>query len=369
MHVPFVDLSRAEREIHPTITGVIEDVVKNGNFILGPEVEAFEEEFARYCGVKRGVGVGSGTEALFLALRSVGVGPGDEVITAANTFIATFNAISLCGAVPVPVDAEPVYYCLDPERLEAAITRRTKAIVPVHLFGQSAEMDRIGQIAGEARLPVIEDSCQAHGAEYKGRKCGSMGDAGCFSFYPAKNLGAFGDAGIVVTDDGDISEKIALARNYGQRRKNEHLEVGYNMRLDEIQAAVLSVKLGQLDEMNASRQQAAGWYYEMLGDASGVTTPARRADGSTHIYHLFVALCPRRDDLRAFLDEKGVGTGIHYPTPPHLQPAYADLGYREGSFPVSEKLAAEMLSLPMFPGLTRDEVQFVCDGIAEHHAG
>lgn len=368
MRVPFMDLSRVESEIHDLLTAAIDGVVRKGGFILGPEVESFEREFASYCGTQYGIGVSSGTDALFLALRAVGVGEGDEVVTAANTFIATFNAISCCGATPVPVDVDPDYYCIDPDRLAKAVTSRTRAIMPVHLYGQAADMDGVMRLAKEVGLPVIEDAAQAHGATFEGRKCGSMGFAGCFSFYPAKNLGAFGDGGMVVTNEEGISEKIILARNYGQREKNRHEQIGYNMRLDEIQATVLRIKLERLDADNAARRLTAERYDERLESIPQVIPPACRTGGSAHVYHLYVIRCARRDSLRDYLSRKDIDSGTHYPTPPHLQPAYKGLGYQKGDFPVSERLAGEILSLPMFPGLRREEVDYVCDSIEEFYA-
>jgi dTDP-4-amino-4,6-dideoxygalactose transaminase len=367
LKVPFVDLGREKPETFSAMLEALERVVRGGNFILGPEVAAFEQEFARYCGRDSGIGVSSGTDAIFAALRALGVGDGDEVATAANTYIATFDAISMCGATPVPVDVEPDYFNIDPDRLAAAITPRTKAVVPVHLFGQAAEMDAVMRIARENNLPVVEDAAQAHGALYEGRKCGSFGVMACFSFYPAKNLGAFGDGGMVVTDDAALSRELRLLRNYGQQDKNVHEEIGFNLRLDEIQAAILRIKLRELDERNDLRRNAAELYRERLADIPQVRPPAERGADSTHIYHLFVIRCEERDRLREFLAENGIGTGIHYPTPPHLQPAYRGLGYSMGDFPVSEMLGDEILSLPMFPGLAAAEVDFVCDLIGSFY--
>jgi len=379
MNVPFVDLRAQYRSLASEVQRAISAVLERGDFILGKEVSLFEEEFAACCGVKHAVGVDSGTSALELALRAYGVGPGDEVITAANTFIATALAISYTGAKPVLVDVDPQTYTIDLSLLESAITDRTRAIIPVHLYGHPADMDPILEIAEQHRLVVIEDACQAHGAKYKGKRVGSLGHAAAFSFYPAKNLGAYGDGGMVVTNDERVAESLQLLRNYGQREKYHHLLRGYNHRLDTLQAAVLRVKLKHLDEWNAARRRHAHLYGELLAHSPAVL-PAE-ADYAESVYHLYVIrveacrersrrACPERsrrnrDGLRACLHDKGIATGIHYPIPIHLQPAYRDLGYEKGSFPVTEECAGQALSLPMYAELTPDLIEYVAETIRD----
>ncbi len=368
MRVPFVDLKRDSQQQKEEIYSAINNVIESSSFILGEQVESFEAEFAYFCGKKYGVGVSSGTDAIFLALKALGVGAADEVITAANTYIATFNAISMTSAKPVPVDVEPYHYNIDCDAIESAINERTKAIVPVHLYGQMAEMDRVVEIAEKKGIPIVEDASQAHGAFYRGKRSGSFGLAACFSFYPSKNLGCYGDGGIVVTDDEEIASKIRRLRNYGQETKNHHLEIGYNKRLDEIQAAVLRVKLRNLDAQNRMRINAAKYYAERLKNIEDVVIPTAREEDFAHVYHLYVIRCKKRDALRDYLSQKQIETAIHYPMPPHLQPAYAFLGYEGGDFPVSESLCGQILSLPMFPGITREEIDWVCDCIAEFYS-
>jgi dTDP-4-amino-4,6-dideoxygalactose transaminase len=367
VEVPFVDLSRLELSLYDEIARALDRTVRGGNLILGPEVRAFEKEFADFCGSRHAVGVSSGTDALFLGMKACGVGEGDLVITAANTFIATFIAISMCGAVPVPVDVEPDFHTIDTDSIEEAASPRTRAIIPVHLYGQAADMDRVMRVANERGLVVIEDACQAHGALYRGSPCGTFGKAGCFSFYPTKNLGGVGDGGMVVTDDERVSSEVAMLRNYGQRKKNVHLEIGYNMRMDELMAAALRLKLESLDRDNLARVDAAMKYRERLDDIDELALPKVR-EGNSHVYHLFVIRCERRNALREYLKGKGVGTGIHYPEPPYLQDAYRFLDHSKGEFPVTERLAEEVLSLPMFPGLTTDEIDYVSDRIREYYA-
>ncbi len=363
MRVPFVDLARQLKQMQDEFREAIDRVIENSNFILGEQVESFESEFAEFCGRKYGIGVSSGTDAIFLALKALGVGAGDEVLTAAYTYIATFNAISMAQATPVPVDVESSFYNMDVNALGKSLSENTKAIVPVHLYGQAADMDEIMSVAEERGIPVIEDASQAHGALYGGRRTGSFGTAACFSFYPSKNLGCFGDGGIVVTDDEKIAERIRRLRNHGQVTKNRHEEIGFNMRLDEIQAAILRVKLRHLDSQNRMRIDAARRYREKLGSVEEVILPLEREEEFSCVYHLFVIRCKNRDELREYLEKNGVETAIHYPTPPHLQRAYAFLGYGKGDFPVAEKLSDEVLSLPMFPGITSEEIDFVCDTI------
>ncbi len=362
MKVPFLDLKTQYESIREEINEALEGVFEKTAFAGGPFVEKFEEEFAAYCGTKYAIGVGSGTEALWLALLAIGVGPGDEVITVPNTFIATAEAISFCGAKPVFVDVLEDTYNIDPQQIEAMITERTKAIIPVHLFGQMADMDLVMEIAKKYGLFVIEDAAQSHGAVYKGRKAGSIGDVGCFSFYPGKNLGAYGEAGAVVTDNPEIDRKIRMLRDHGQSRKYKHDFIGWNGRMDGIQAAVLSVKLKYLDEYNKSRRVVADLYNDLLGDAEGIVTPVE-ADYGTHVYHLYVIRVKKRDQLIEALREKGIYCGIHYPVPIHLQDAYGFLGYEKGSFPVAESSAEEFVSLPIYPEISVKQIEYTADAV------
>ncbi len=361
MGVPFVDLKAQYAALKPELDGAIQGVLARCDFILGKDVAAFEEEFARYCGVAHAIGVSTGTDALRLALLAAGIGPGDEVITAANTFIATTEAISQVGAAFRLVDVDTRTFNMEPGELDAAITPRTKAILPVHLYGQPADMDPILAVAQRHRLLVLEDACQAHGARYKGRRAGSMGDVAAFSFYPSKNLGAYGDAGAVTTNDPDLAQQVKFLHNHGQTSKYEHVMEGYCNRLDTIQAAVLRVKLRHLDDWNARRRQVAAWYDERLADLPVVCPWV--AEGVEHVYHLYVVRTERRDDLRAYLAERDIGTGLHYPIPLHLTEAYRDSGFRRGQFPVTERAAQEMLSLPMFAEMTESQVDEVADVI------
>jgi dTDP-4-amino-4,6-dideoxygalactose transaminase len=362
MQVPFVDLKRDTADVAGQVLAAVTSVIESARFILGPEVQEFEREFARYCEVGHGIGVGNGTDALVLAGRALDLTDGCGVIVPANTFIATFDAIARNGAVPVPVDPDPDFYTIDGPAVEARMNAGVRAVIPVHLFGQVAEMNSLVSLCSERGIPLIEDSAQAHGARYEGRRAGSFGRCACFSFYPSKNLGALGDGGIVVTGDEELEARVRMLRDYGQKRKNEHLEIGFNSRLDTIQAAALLVKLKVLDAHNEKRARAAVLYGERLVDLEQVSAPLVR-EGSTHVYHVYSLRCERRDELRAFLQEKGVSTGLHYPVPPHMQQAYAHLGYGKGDFPVSERLAGELLSLPMFPSITTDEVDYVCESI------
>jgi dTDP-4-amino-4,6-dideoxygalactose transaminase len=355
--VPFVDLGAQYRTISKEIHEATSKVIQEGDFILGREVRLFEEEFAAFCEAQYAVGVDSGTSALELALRAYDIGPGDEVITAANSFIASTLAISHAGAKPVLVDVDPCTYTIDVMGIERAITSRTKAILPVHLYGHPAHMDPIRQLAERHKLVVIEDACQAHGARYKGRRTGSLGHAAAFSFYPGKNLGAYGDAGMVVTNDRDIAERLEMLRNYGQKEKYQHLFRGYNRRLDTLQAAVLRVKLKNLEEWNAARRGNAELYHKFL-EGSGILTP-RESAGAQSVWHLYVIQTEQRDMLRVHLVSRGIQASIHYPIPIHLQPAYRDLGYQRGDFPVTEACAQQILSLPMYAELTREQIEFV----------
>ena len=363
MRVPFVDLQTEYQGIKEDIGDAINAVLNRGDFVLGQSVPELEEAFANYCQTSYAVGVASGFSALELILRAYEIGPGDEVITAANTFIATVLAISACGARPILVDVDPDTYNLDPLQIEAEITSATRAIIPVHLFGQPADMDPILAIAQMHDLRVIEDACQAHGATYRGRRVGSLGDAAAFSFYPSKNLGAYGDGGIVVTNDNAISEQIRLLRNVGQRVKYEHEIKGYNHRLDTLQAAILLTKLPYLDLRNAARRRAARRYDDSLVDLP-VSKPVV-ADLTEHVYHLYVIRVPKRDALQAYLQEAEIATGIHYPIPIHLQPAFYDLGYQLGDFPIAEQLAHEILSLPMYPELCDEAIDYTANKIRD----
>jgi len=361
MKVPFVDLKAQHEAIADELNEAIQRVIKRSRFILGQEVEAFEEEFAAYCDVDHCVGVGSGTEALHLALKACGMGPGDEVITVSFTFIATALAISWTGATPVFVDIDPKTYTMDPDRVAQAITPHTKAILPVHLYGQCADMDPLLALAKEHNLWMIEDACQAHGATYKGRKAGSIGHLGCFSFYPSKNLGACGDGGAITTNDKGLADRLRLSRNYGQTRKYHHESMGYNSRLDEIQAAVLRVKLKYLDGWNEARRKHAKKYNELLG--GGIVVYSRVADWGDPVFHLYVIRSCHRDELQKYLQGKDIETLIHYPVPVHLQKAYTNLGYLKGSLPVTESCSMEVLSLPMFAELTEEQINYVSNAV------
>ena len=367
--VPFFDLTRQYKRIEEEILSATKRVYEKGRFILGEEVSVFEEEFSHYCGVRYGVGVDSGTDALQLALKAVGVGEGDEVITVAHSFIATALAISQTGAKPLFVDIDPETYTMDPNALEQFLRHRKKkserqkikAILPVHLYGHPAEMDAIMDIADRYQLTLIEDACQAHGAEYQGRKVGSFGLLSCFSFYPTKNLGGYGDGGMVVTNDKKLFEKLRLLRCYGEKRKYEHVLKGGNNRLDEIQAAILRVKLKYLDQWNEERRKRVLIYKKML-EHTGVICPTEKGQAK-HVYHLFVIRTKKRNPLQTFLKEKGIGTLIHYPIPIHLQKAFRELGYRRGDLPLTEQYAREVLSLPFFPEMTESEIEGVATQI------
>ena len=353
--IPAFDLTRQYAAIRREIDAAIAGVLAGGSFILGENVKAFEREFAAYCQADFAVGVGSGTEALHLALLALGIGAGDEVITVPHTAVATVAAIELAGARPVLVDVDPATMTMAPSQVEQHVSARTKAILPVHLYGHPAALDPILHVAQAHNLYVIEDCAQAHGAEYQGRRVGSIGNVGCFSFYPTKNLGAYGDGGMVVTSDSEINKRLRLLREYGwQERYVSAVRGGTNSRLDEIQAAILRVKLRHLDEWTRARRSLAARYCSLLA-GSPVITPVE-APEARHVYHLYVVRSSQRDALRAYLNDNGVGTGIHYPVPVHLQPGYADLGSGTGSFPVTERLAQEILSLPMFPELTLADV-------------
>jgi dTDP-4-amino-4,6-dideoxygalactose transaminase len=362
MKVPFLDLKAQYVALKGEIHAALQEVLDSTAFAGGPFVARFEEAFGTFCGCKHAVGVGSGTDALWLALLALGIKPGDEVITVPNTFIATAEAISFCGATPVFVDVDPATYTMDPRLLAKAMTPRTRAIIPVHLFGQPADMDPILEVGRAHGVPVVEDACQAHGAKYKGRPAGSMGIAGCFSFYPGKNLGAYGEAGAIVTNDGDLAQALRILRDHGQPKKYVHTRIGWNGRMDGIQGAILSVKLRYLQEANEARRQHAALYTRALANTSGVGVPTEAAY-AWHVYHVYAIRANRRDALMGKLVEQGIGCGIHYPVPLHLQEAYRHLGYRNGDFPVAERCATEFLSFPMYPELTREHLAYVVDAV------
>ena len=361
--VPFVDLGAQQSVLAEELSAVFDRALRRTDWILGTDVEAFEREFAAYSEASFGVGTDSGLSAIELILRAAGIGPGDEVITAANTFVATLFAISHTGAVPVLVDIDPATYNVDPNQVDAAVTVRTRAIVAVHLYGQPSEMDALREIAEREDLLLVEDACQAHGASYKGRRAGSLGHAAAFSFYPSKNLGAFGDGGMAVTDDPELRDSLLSLRNYGQTEKYLHERRAFNRRLDTLQAAILRVKLANLDGWNERRREHAAAYERLLADVD-VGTPTVPS-GVEPVWHLYVIRVRDRDRIRSSLAEHHIQTGIHYPIPTHLQPAYADLGYHRGSFPVTEKAADEILSLPMYPELEPMHVEHVCEKLIE----
>ena len=360
--IPFVDLKAQYKSIAGEVDAAMHAVVERGDFILGKDVELFEQEFAAYCGAGYAVGLDTGISALELALRALGIGPGDEVITVSHTFIATVSAISFTGATPVFVDIRPDTYTIDTSQIEAAVTTRTRAILPVHLYGQPADMDEILAIARKHHLAVVEDACQAHGARYKDRPVGALGDAGCFSFYPGKNLGAYGDGGALVTNDRTLADRLRMLRNYGQRQKYHHEFLAYNRRLDTLQAAVLRVKLPYLERWNEARRRAAHAYDERLAGVRDVEVPQAAANRS-HVYHLYVIEHPHRDALLQELHARNVQAGLHYPIPVHLQPCYAGLETRF-ALPVTEAAAERVLSLPMFPELNAEQIDRVCTTVA-----
>ena len=346
------------------INGAIREVIESAAFAGGPFVARFEEDFAAYCDCRHAIGVGSGTEALWLVLLAFGVGLGDEVITVPNSFMATAEAITYCGAKPVFVDVDERTYTMDPARLEQAVTASTKAIIPVHLFGQPADMDPILEFAWKRGLFVVEDAAQAHGTVYKGRKVGTLGDAACFSFYPGKNLGAFGEAGAVVTNSEELQEKVRILRDHGQIRKYHHTMVGWNGRMDGIQGAILRIKLRHLERGNQLRRFHAAYYDAALQGIEQIVTPFR-ASSVRHVYHIYAIRVQNRDEVMRLLADKGVGSGVHYPVPIHLQEAYRSLAYERGAFPIAERCASEFVSLPMFPELTPAQVEIVVQGVKE----
>lgn len=369
MNVPFVDLKTQYKQIQHEVLPMVTEAMANGAFIGGPHLANFETEFAAFCDTTYCAGVNSGTDALRFALMAAGVGPGDAVITVPHTFIATTEAISQAGATPAFVDIDERTYNMSPQKLDdylksrnrqSSIDNRISAVIPVHLYGQPADMDPILEIAREYNLAVVEDACQAHGALYKGRKAGSLGTVGCFSFYPGKNLGAYGEGGAVVTEDEEIADKIRMLRDHGQAKKYFHDVEGYNGRLDAIQAGVLRIKLKRLSDWNQARRDHAALYDLLLADVPAVTLPFQ-ADFAQSVYHLYVILVEDRDALQKFLGDNGVATGLHYPLPLHLQKAYEHLGYKKGDFPVTERVAGTLLSLPMYPELTRPQIEYVVE--------
>ncbi len=363
--IPFVDLQRQIHPLQDEFRAAIWGVCERADFILGAETERFEQAFARWIGVDHAIGVASGLDALRLSLVALGIKMDDEVILPTNTFIATALAVTAVGARPILVDCEPHSYNLDPTKLDAAVTARTRAIMPVHLAGQPADMTAIMRVANHYKLAVVEDACQAHGGAIQGRQCGAWGNAGCFSFYPGKNLGAFGDGGIVTTNDSTIAQKVRRLRHYGQQAKYDHIELGCNSRLDTMQAAVLNVKLPRLEGWNIARRKHADQYRQRLQGVGDVHLPGLCPEDACHVYHLFMIETEHRDALQRHLGAAGVQTGIHYPVPIHLQPAYVDLGYRRGAFPVAEMLASRILSLPMFPELRSEEIEYVVSSIQQ----
>jgi dTDP-4-amino-4,6-dideoxygalactose transaminase len=361
--IPFVDLKAQYASIKNDVNVAIQGVLESCQFSLGSEVVAFEQEFAKYCNAKHAVAVNTGTSALHLSLLAANIGPGDEVITVPFTFVATAAAVQYCGARSVLVDIDPRYYNMDPERVEAAITKRTKAILPVHLYGQPADMDALREIARRHNLLLIEDACQAHGAEYKGRRAGSLGDMACFSFYPGKNLGAYGEGGMVVTESDEYARTLRMLRDWGAEKKYQHVLKGYNYRMDGIQGAVLRVKMRHIESWTEARRSHAGLYDRLLSGC-GVRTPAVMRD-TRHVYHIYAVRTKRRQNWMESLQAQGIHTGIHYPFPVHLLPAYSDLGYKAGDFPHAEQAANEVLSLPMFAELTSSQVEQVSAAVAK----
>jgi dTDP-4-amino-4,6-dideoxygalactose transaminase len=351
--IPFLDLSAMHAQLRPQLDDAYRRVLDSSNFILGPETAAFEREFAEYCGARHCIGVGNGLDALFLTLKAWGVGPGDEVIVPSNTFIATWLAVSYTGATPVPVEPDPRTMNIDPDLIEAAITPRTRAIMPVHLYGQPADMDPVMALAARRNLRVLEDAAQAHGARYKGRRTGTLGHAAGFSYYPGKNLGALGDGGAIVTDDDALAEQLRMLRNYGSRVKYQNEVQGHNSRLDELQAAFLREKLGLLDGWNVRRRELAQHYRDALA-GSGLALQ-HVPDWAEPVWHLFTVRHLQRDRLQAELMQHGVHTVIHYPVPPHLQPAYAALQLQAGSYPLSEAIHQQVLSLPLWPQMRAEQ--------------
>ncbi len=367
MKIPYLDLHLQYQSIKSEIDSAVRAVIDSSAFVLGPAVGEFEKAFAGYCRTKYCIGVNSGSNALLLALKALDIGPGDEVITAVNTFVATVSAIIHAGAKPALVDVDPDSCNIDPGLLPLALSRKTRAVIPVHLYGRMSDMDRILRIAGKHSIAVLEDAAQAHGARYKDRPAGSIGQAAAFSFYPAKNLGAFGEGGAVTTNDAAIDRQIRMLRDHGSAGKYSHELVGYNARMDGIQGAILNVKLKHLDRWNNARNRIAGWYHELLQNLP-IRLPSTD-DDYRQVFHLYVIETGKREQLQQYLTERGVPTLVHYPIPIHLQRAFEYLGYRTGDFPVAEKLACEVLSLPIYPELTRQQVEYICEKISDFFNG
>lgn len=368
MKVPMLDLSEQYQELRTEVLEVLDQVMGSSRFILGDNVKKLEEDVAKYSNVAYGIGCGNGSDAIHIALQAMGVGPGDEVITTAFTFFATGGAIVRAGAKPVYVDIDPVTFNIDPEKIEDAITENTKAIIPVHLYGQMADMERISEIAKKHNLGVVEDAAQAIGAKHNGKSVGELGSAATYSFFPTKNLGAYGDGGMIVTDDADIAEKSSVIRVHGSKPKYYHHVLGYNSRLDELQAAVLNVKFPHLDRWSDLRREKASTYTSLLKEKLGdlVVTPVEK-EGNHHVFHQYTLRVENRDELQNYLKEQGVSTMVYYPLPLHVQPVFADLGYKEGDLPETEKAAREAISLPMFPELKTEQQEYVVAKIAEFY--
>jgi dTDP-4-amino-4,6-dideoxygalactose transaminase len=368
MKVPMLDLSEQYQELRTEVIDVLDQVMGSSRFILGDNVKKLEEDVAKYSNVAYGIGCGNGSDAIHIALQAMGVGPGDEVITTAFTFFATGGAIVRAGAKPVYVDIDPVTFNIDPEKIEAAITENTKAIIPVHLYGQMADMERISEIAKKHNLGVVEDAAQAIGAKHNGKTVGELGSAATYSFFPTKNLGAYGDGGMIVTDNADIAEKSRVIRVHGSKPKYYHHVLGYNSRLDELQAAVLNVKFPHLDKWSDLRREKASTYTSLLKEKLGdlVVTPVEK-EGNHHVFHQYTLRVENRDELQNYLKEQGVATMVYYPLPLHVQPVFADLGYKEGDLPETEKAAKEAISLPMFPELKTEQQEYVVAKIAEFY--
>ena len=364
MSIPFIDFKEQNRLIQDEVDSGFKKVFEKGDYILGAQAHAFEGAFSKYCEVQYGVGVNSGTDALHLALMALGIQEGDEVIVPTHTFIATALCVSFCRATPVFVDIEPDTYNIDPKSFQAAITKKTKAVIPVHIYGQPANMDEIAAIARKHGIKVVEDAAQAHGSRYKGKRVGSLGDVACFSFYPTKSLGACGDAGMIVTNDKTIYEKALMLRDYGRRGRYEHKIKGTNSRLDTLQAVVLNAKLKHLDQWNDMRAKSAVYYAQLLKPLKNVVTPVTKQD-RTHVYQTYAVLVPNRDKVVEAMKAQGIGVLIHYPIGLHLQEAYAELGHKKGDFPVAEKVADEVMSLPMFPHMTREQIEAVAAALVK----
>jgi dTDP-4-amino-4,6-dideoxygalactose transaminase len=363
MNIPLLDLQAQYMQIKDKMDKAVLDVIQGGRYILGPEVKELEKEIAEYCGTKNGIGVANGTDALLLVLKAWGIGPGDEVITSPFTFFASAEVISQVGATPVFVDVEPETLNIDVKLLESKINERTKAIIAVHIFGQMADMDSLMQLANKHNLLVLEDACQAIGAEYKGKKAGSIGHAGCFSFFPTKNLGGYGDGGMIVTDDATLAEKIRVLRAHGSKVKYHHTDIGYNSRLDEIQAAILRVKFPHLDNWNDARREKARLYTSWLNGTAYIT-PCE-APEQKHVFHLYILRSKKREAVMKELQQRGISTAIYYPVPLHLQEVYSSLGYRLGDMPVAEQATQEAFAIPLFPELTKEQMEYIVATLKE----